>query len=298
MGQEIIEPLVSVIVPAYNRAAYLAQAIDSVLAQTYAQREIIVVDDGSTDGTGEMAAGYGARIHLIRQPNAGAAAARNFGIAQSRGPLIALLDSDDRWRPEKLARQVPLFADPRVGLVHGAIHSFRDSDGAAISDFFPGLNFDVHDLLSYPGLCTQTLVFRRQIFDRAGPFDSTFRTAEDWEWTLRAAAICEMRGVSDIVAEIRVHDQQLSGDKEQLFADSLRVVRKHRQLHGNCAACRRAAAAARRKIRRLLYRDLNFRARQAAARGHITTALTLGVRALSLDPAAILRLLTGKRMTQ
>ena len=162
MGQEILQPLVSVVIPAYNRAAYLAQAIDSVLAQTYTPLEIIVVDDGSTDDTAQLAASYLPRIQLIRQANAGAAAARNSGIAQSHGELIALLDSDDRWLPDKLARQVPLFADQRVGLVHGGIRSFRDSDGSTIGDYFPGADLDVHALLSYPGLCTQTLVFRRQ----------------------------------------------------------------------------------------------------------------------------------------
>jgi glycosyltransferase involved in cell wall biosynthesis len=293
------QPLVSVVIPAYNRAAYLAEAIDSVLAQTYAPTEIIVVDDGSADDTADVAAAYGPRVTLLRQANAGVSTARNTGVARANGEFIALLDSDDRWLPEKLTLQLPLFDDERVGLVHGAIRCFHQSDGAVLDEQFPGERSDVHDLLAFHGLCTQTLVFRRRIFDEAGPFDPTFKMAEDWEWTIRAAARCEVRGVPQVVAENRIHDAQLSGDKDQLFADSLRVLRKHAAMHayqpGGCAACRTAVAMARRDIRMLHYGDLNRRARQAASNGKLFAAAGLGLRALRHDPVALIRVVSGRK---
>ena len=105
----ITDPLVSIIIPTYNRAWIVRDAIDSVLGQTYADFELIVVDDGSTDRTPEILNSYGDRLRVIRQANQGVSAARNRGIGASSGPLIALLDSDDIWLPEKLTVQVDFF---------------------------------------------------------------------------------------------------------------------------------------------------------------------------------------------
>ena len=101
-------PLVSVIIPTYNRAALLTEAVNSVLQQTYRNMEIIVIDDGSTDNTTEVMAGYGDRVRYTRRPNAGVNAARNLGLKQARGEFVALLDSDDLWAPFKLELQVRL----------------------------------------------------------------------------------------------------------------------------------------------------------------------------------------------
>ena len=110
-------PLVSVVIPTYNQARYLGDCIDSVLAQSYAAIEIVVVDDGSTDATPNVLAGYGDRINQIRQTNHGAASALNRGIRASRGAFVCWLSSDDAFTPDKIARQVTAFRDePSLGL--------------------------------------------------------------------------------------------------------------------------------------------------------------------------------------
>ena len=110
--------MVSVVIPTYNRAAYLGAAIESALSQTYQPIEVVVVDDGSTDATATVVAGFGSRVRYFHQANGGVAAARNVGLRESRGELIAFLDSDDRWYPWKIAAQVSLLrARPDVGMV-------------------------------------------------------------------------------------------------------------------------------------------------------------------------------------
>ena len=113
------QPRVSVIIPAYNADRYIAEAINSIFSQSYQDYEIIVVDDGSTDSTPEILQSYGSRIHSISQTNGGMAAARNLGIAAAKGELIALLDHDDIFLPDKLPAQVACFdSHPGVGLVN------------------------------------------------------------------------------------------------------------------------------------------------------------------------------------
>src|SRR5438477_3130042 len=113
-----MSPRVSVVIPNYNYAHFVGDAIDSVLAQTFADFEIIVVNNGSTDSSLEVLQRYEDRIRLFDQDNRGQAGARNRGIEESQGELIAFLDADDVWEPNKLEKQIPLFDDPSVGLVY------------------------------------------------------------------------------------------------------------------------------------------------------------------------------------
>src|SRR3990167_8128796 len=112
-------PRVSVVIPTYNYARYLPQAIDSVLGQTYPHIEVVVVDDGSTDESRDVLRAYGSRIRWVQQERQGVSAARNRGVRESRGDLVAFLDADDRWLPTKLERQVARWCnEPELGLVH------------------------------------------------------------------------------------------------------------------------------------------------------------------------------------
>jgi hypothetical protein len=287
---------VSVIIPAYNRARYLPASIDSVLSQEPAPLEVIVVDDGSTDDTPSVAARYvdqhPGRVRYVRQSNAGPAAARNRGVAESRAPLVALLDSDDLWLPGKLAAQLPLFDDPAVGMAYGAFHCFDDATGDVTHDYFAGDRRTYHDMLAFVALGTQTLVFRRDVFDAVGGFDPAAEPAEDQDFCVRVAARFALRGVPRPLAQVRQHPGQMSGDKDRMYQASMHVVRRHEAAspHGpDCADCRRAAAAARGMIHGFYYRDLNRRARSAAGRGRVVRALSLALRALWIDPTALAR---------
>src|SRR6266508_897311 len=120
--------LVSVVIPNYNCGRFLEETLESVFAQAYPAVEVIVVDDGSTDDSLQVLEKYAGRVNVIRQANQGVSAARNAGIRASHGELVALLDADDLWHPDKLAKQVALFANPAVGLVHCAVE-YIDEQG-------------------------------------------------------------------------------------------------------------------------------------------------------------------------
>jgi glycosyltransferase involved in cell wall biosynthesis len=191
-------PLVSTIIPTYNRASLVPEAIDSVLAQTYRHIEIIVIDDGSTDGTLEALKRYGNQIQVISQPNAGPAAARNRGIRAAKGELIAFLDSDDLWLPEKLERQVNLLR--RVGeAVPCCLCNIKlrwkeqESTSFDIAWLDPAIAEGVwHNpdevLATRFVLFNQGVVIRRRVLDEIGGFDESFRLLEDYDLALRLSA--------------------------------------------------------------------------------------------------------------
>ena len=172
---------VSVIVPVYNGARFLRQALDSVLAQACPPLEILVVDDGSTDATPDILRGIDAPIRYLRQENRGPSAARNAGIGLARAEVLAFLDADDVWPGDKLARQLPLLAtegsvDIAMGYTQPMIMVRPEEDVTALAPVLgPRLTLSVGANL-----------YRRSVFDRFGPFDESIRTAEDLDWLLRA----------------------------------------------------------------------------------------------------------------
>ena len=210
-------PLVSVVIPTFNRRELVCRAIDSVLAQTRAVDEILVVDDGSTDDTGAaLQARFGDRVRHVWQPNAGVSAARNHGMRLATGRYIALLDSDDEWLPEKTALQLAwLETHPEAGMVLCDVARV-DREGRAIDvfrrrDVIPEDGWVLRWILHNPALVPASVVMRREVFEDVGGFDESLRTAEDIEYHLRIASRWRI-GVVDqvLVRAMRGHDDGLS----------------------------------------------------------------------------------------
>jgi glycosyltransferase involved in cell wall biosynthesis len=169
---------VSVVVPVYNGAGHLAAALESILTQESRPREIIVVDDGSTDATPSVVSRFSDRIHPIRQDNLGPSAARNIGIEHARAPLIAFLDADDVWPPGALMHQLAaLEANPAAGVAWGLSNRVIGADARPPRD-------DWHGRPQW-ALSVGSMLFRRRVFDDAGHFDPSLRIGEDLDFVIR-----------------------------------------------------------------------------------------------------------------
>jgi GT2 family glycosyltransferase len=230
---------VSVVIPTYNRAAFLPAAVESVRAQTHACDEILIVDDGSVDDTEEVVSRLGGPINYLRQRNAGPGAARNRGIAAARGDLVAFLDTDDRWLPSKIECQIELFKrDPALALV-GADMSIEDAvTGERVDSNFArrGVKalFDelggrpVHQaprrLLELNFINTSTALVRRDVLAEVGGFDTRLRFGEDLELWLRIAARHPVACVPS-VQEIRIeHASNVTKSVEPMLQGYVRMA--------------------------------------------------------------------------
>lgn len=206
-------PLVSVVIPTYNRRELVRRAIDSVFAQDCPVEDVIIVDDGSTDGTGEaLRRRYGDRIRYLRQPNAGVSAARNRGLAVARGRYLALLDSDDLWLPAKTGLQVAwLDAHPGYGMVVCDVTRVdrhdHDIDVLQRRRILPEDGWASRWIMHDPVLVPASVMLRREVLDDVGGFDETLATAEDLEFHLRVARRWRIGVVAQpLVRAMRGHD--------------------------------------------------------------------------------------------
>jgi len=217
--------LVSCIIPVYNGERYLGETLDSVFAQSYRPFEIIVVDDGSTDGTADILTAHGERIQTLRQANAGPSAARNWGLEAARGDFIALGDGDDLWHPERLTRQMARFAErPELDMCVPHIESFWTPDLAGQKDAFA----DPRIGRIAPATVTVAMVARRALFDRVGGFDTSLRTSEDIDWWMRAhecGATVEI--MQDILLFYRLHATNMTRlESRQCIEDLLESFKR------------------------------------------------------------------------
>jgi len=217
---------VSVIVPLYNGRRYVGEAIDSILGQTRPPDEVIVVDDGSTDGGADIVAGYGAAVRLLRQDNRGAPSALNAGLRVARGDVIAFLDHDDLWMPEKLALQcAALREDASLDGVFGHVQVFLSEDAPTL-----GGRYAVSEV-PLAGINKNSLLARRSALDRIGPFDEAMHTADFVPWWARAIALgFHYKMLETVLVGRRIHETN-SG-----------IVRRHEQQQEGLAGLRDALA--------------------------------------------------------
>jgi len=221
-------PKVSIVTPTYNRARFIREAVESVLAQTMPNWELLIVDDGSTDDTREVLASYLAdeRIQYIYQPNQGQSVARNAALAKARGEFVGFLDSDDLWRAQKLERQLSIFeAQPDVHIVHGD-ESIIDEHGLEISQEnmrrYSG-NIAAQ-LLADNSVSITTALVKRECFDEMGLFQASHGVADDYDLWLRFSVRYRFYYESGIVASYRVMADQISSDKRRRFAANEAII--------------------------------------------------------------------------
>ncbi len=228
------EPMVSVVIPAYNCEGYVREAIESVLAQTFDEFELIVVDDAATDGTAAVLAEYerAGRLCVVRhERNRGLSAARNSGIRAARGRYVTFLDADDVWRPEKLAYQAAILRrHPELALLGNAELNFADGS----SYRFPPLPQDAAlrpvtrgELLMGPcGLSPSNAIMGREVFDEVGLFDEELRAAEDRDMWLRVAGRFPAAVDDAVLNAYRLHGDNMSADPARMCVNKRRVLEK------------------------------------------------------------------------
>jgi glycosyltransferase involved in cell wall biosynthesis len=209
-------PLVSCIIPVFNGERFLAEAIQSILGQTYKNLEVIVVDDGSTDGTADVVAGFGDAVTYVRQENAGPSTARNRGIQEAHGEFIAFLDADDVWHAEKLEKQLARFRErPELAYTVTWIQNFWEEE---VRD--EAIQFKDHPRSRpVPGYTTQTLVVRREWLDKTGGLDASMAHGDAANWFQRADAA---GAVSDVLQEVLTRRRLHLQNRSRLRADNSR----------------------------------------------------------------------------
>lgn len=219
--------VISVVIPVFNGARFLARAIDSALGQDGVSVEVIVVDDGSTDATAQVAAGYGERITCLSQPNRGPSAARNFGIARARGDFLAFLDSDDAWPPRNLFTLLAAMA-AGVDIILGQIQEqrFEAEQQAWVTSRAPTFS---------PSLCA--MLVRREAVARVGPLDETIRIGEDKDWFYRAKEAGQriVYLAEHIALYHRRHETNMTRDMGRPETYVLSLLRKSLQRRGMLA---------------------------------------------------------------
>lgn len=217
-------PLVSVIIPVYNYDRYLAEAVESVLNQTYQNVEVIVVDDGSTDQSGEVARSFAGReVRYCPQVHAGIGPARNKGVEMARGEFLAFLDADDRWPEQKIERQLEAFEnDPALEMVFGQALQLQNGPEweAGVKD----KNLTAAGMV--PGMVPGTMLIKRDAFLRVGKFQGDWKVGEFIDWYARAVELgIRSLVLPDLFLWRRIHDSNQGVRERQSVTDYARVLK-------------------------------------------------------------------------
>lgn len=274
----------TVVIPVYNQATFLAEAVESALGQTTPPGEVVVVDDGSTDATPAVLGTFGPRIRVIRQANAGVASARNRGAREARGDVLAFLDADDAWLPRKLERQLARFDERDLGLVHCGVEDVSD-DGHPVRVRLNGLEGQVADrLLAFeePVILGggSAAVIPRGVFEAVGGFDERLSTSADWDLYYRIARRWEVGFVPEVLVRYRVHPEGMHHNVAAMEHDMLAAYARAFGERGSTPAA----------FRRRCYANLHaVLAGSFFARGAYGRSLRHGLRSVALRPRHALR---------
>lgn len=285
-------PLVSVVIPCYNRDQYIRETIESVLNQTYNNIELIVVDDGSTDNSRDLLESFKGEMKLLEHPgrvNKGQSAALNLGIKASRGKYISFLDSDDLFAPDKIEKQVEfLEKNPQYGLVYGNGHAINE-EGELLYPFYGDDHCEISDpnkiLLDCYFLLPNNSLLKRDVLDASGLFDETLRAAQDHDQLIRIAEVTTVAYINEFLFYYRRHKNSISQRSAKLrWKNGYKILNKARSRY-------------RYRFSTLMGRlaVLNFRLGQCyREEGAHYLALPLFVMAGLCDPVRSMRVLIGK----
>jgi len=236
-----LKKTVDVIVPAYNAEKFIAKTLESVVSQTHLPEKIIIVDDGSTDGTisiiNDFKNNSKVKIELYRQENRGPNAARNKGLRHSTADFIAFLDADDLWEPNKLEKQIKVFNNTgfsNLGLVYTA-YDLIDRNGDKIKQKYlvfkldPGLRGDVFnqmfEAMKITGSCSGVLI-KKECFSRVGLFDESLRGAEDWDMWIRISREFQIDFADEILVHVRLHSTNAHNDQLMMTKNMIMLLKK------------------------------------------------------------------------
>jgi glycosyltransferase involved in cell wall biosynthesis len=277
--------LISVLMPVYKGERFVARAIESVLAQSYSDVELIIVNDGSPDNSATVIQPYltDSRVKYIEQINTGVAGARNAALRHAKGTYVGLCDQDDEWLPHKAEKQVAyLEAHPEAGLVHGDVDYINESGQLLPHEqYFPAAVFGQCFVRMYMGnpVMAVAAMFRRSAVDAVGGFDPTIKYADDYDLWLRIAAQHAVGYIDEPIARYRWHAENNSHHQVAIREYTLRVLRKaERELPNACARVPRAD----RKLRYCkLYEQM---AHYARAESRPFAAMNYVIKATAWDP--------------
>lgn len=280
-------PTVSIIMPAFNAVATLAKTIKSVRLQTCIEWELLIINDGSTDGTEQLArefADQDARIQVFSQPNRGPSAARNVGLESARGNFVAFLDADDIWHPYRLTGLLNIFdMRPQAGVLFSRVKFFDPVSHSSRTVSPHCKRLELKDLLSENPTCTSSnIMVRRHVLDQAGSFDESLRQGEDVEFLMRVAALTPwtIEGVNRVWVSYACASSSLSSDIGALDEAWQTLMCRAESLAPDLFARNR------RSIEGQFYRKQARRALRAG--GSLKQAREYVMRAFSADPLLLL----------
>jgi glycosyltransferase involved in cell wall biosynthesis len=288
-------PLVSIVIPCFNQAHFLAEAIESALFQSHSAVEVLVVDDGSTDNTAAVAARFPI-VRYIRQENRGLGKARNTGIGESQGEFLIFLDSDDRLLPNAAASGLRRLAERPECVFAWGRHRLIRYDGTPIREREIPLSAETYvDLLRGNAIgLPASVLYRRSVFEKAGLFDIRFTPCEDYELYLRIARRFPICHHSDLVAEYRIHGGSLSSQRGRMLRASLKTLRAQKGYLGPGGAARQAYRLGLASCREIHGRNLAENLAGSVREGRLFDALPGLLTLLRYDPRRMISLLQDR----